>query len=90
QELWVPNSFTPDGDGLNDRFVPVFSYPGEVRNFEMMVYDRWGSMVFLTTDMDAGWDGGDKPEGMYVWVIRYKTALEGMRIEKGSVMLGRR
>ena len=90
QELWVPNSFTPDGDGLNDRFVPVFSYPGEVEQFEMMVYDRWGSMVFLTTDMDAGWDGGDKPEGMYVWVIRYKTALEGMRIEKGSVMLGRR
>ena len=90
QELWVPNSFTPDGDGLNDRFVPVFSYPGEVEQFEMMVYDRWGSMVFLTTDLNAGWDGGDKPEGMYVWVIRYKTALEGMRIEKGSVMLGRR
>ena len=90
QELWVPNSFTPDGDGLNDRFVPVFSYPGEVEQFEMTVYDRWGSMIFLTTDMDAGWDGGDKPEGMYVWVIRYKTALEGMRVEKGSVMLGRR
>ena len=90
QELWVPNSFTPDGDGLNDRFVPVFSYPGEVERFEMTVYDRWGSMVFLTTDMESGWDGGDKPEGMYVWVIRYKTALEGMRVEKGSVMLGRR
>ncbi len=90
QELWVPNSFTPDGDGLNDRFVPVFSYPGEVEQFEMTVYDRWGSMVFLTTDMESGWDGGGKPEGMYVWVIRYKTALEGMRVEKGSVMLGRR
>ena len=90
QELWVPNSFTPDGDGLNDRFVPVFSYPDEVEQFEMMVYDRWGSMVFLTTDLNAGWDGGDKPEGMYVWVIRYKTALEGMRVAKGSVMLGRR
>ncbi len=87
QELWVPNSFTPDGDGLNDRFVPVFSYPGEVRNFEMMVYDRWGSMVFLTTDMDTGWDGGDKPEGMYVWVIRYRNAREEMRVEKGSVMV---
>ena len=87
QELWVPNSFTPDGDGLNDRFVPVFSYPGEVEQFEMMVYDRWGSMVFLTTDLHTGWDGGDKPEGVYVWVIRYKTALEGMRVEKGNVVV---
>lgn len=90
QELWMPNAFTPDDDGLNDRFVPVFSRPDEVEQFEMMVYDRWGSMVFLTRDLHAGWDGGDKPEGMYVWVIRYKTALEGMRVAKGSVVLGRR
>ena len=87
QELWMPNAFTPNGDGLNDRFVPIFSHPDEIESFEMMVYDRLGSMVFLTKDMDAGWDGGDLPAGMYVWVIRYKSAREEMRVEKGNVMV---
>lgn len=76
-------------DGLNDRFLPVFSHPDEIEDFEMMVYDRWGSMVFLTKDMHTGWDGGDKPEGMYVWAIRYKSAREEERTVMGSVMLGR-
>ncbi len=89
QELWMPNAFTPNGDGLNDRFLPVFSHPDEIEDFEMMVYDRWGSMVFLTKDMHTGWDGGDLPRGMYVWVIRYKSAREEEHTVKGSVMLGR-
>ncbi|MBP5205503.1 MAG: gliding motility-associated C-terminal domain-containing protein [Bacteroidales bacterium] len=54
-----------------------------------MVYDRWGSMVFLTKDIYAGWDGGNLPRGMYVWVVRYKSAREEERTVKGSVMLGR-
>ena len=89
QELWMPNAFTPNGDGLNDRFLPVFSHPDEIEDFEMMVYDRWGSMVFLTKDIHAGWDGGNLPRGMYVWVVRYKSAREEERTVKGSVMLGR-
>ncbi len=89
QELWMPNAFTPNGDGLNDRFLPVFSHPDEIEDFEMMVYDRWGSMVFLTKDMHTGWDGGNLPRGMYVWVIRYKSAREEEHTIKGSVMLGR-
>ena len=89
QELWMPNAFTPNGDGLNDRLLPVFGHPDEIEDFEMMVYDRWGSMVFLTKDMHTGWDGGNLPRGMYVWVIRYKSAREEEHTVKGSVMLGR-
>ena len=89
QELWMPNAFTPNGDGLNDRFLPIFSHPDEIEDFEMMVYDRWGSMVFLTKDMHTGWDGGNLPRGMYVWVIHYKSAREEEHTVKGSVMLGR-
>ena len=89
QELWMPNAFSPNGDGLNDRFLPIFSHPDEIEDFEMMVYDRWGSMVFLTKDMHTGWDGGNLPRGMYVWVIRYKSAREEEHTVKGSVMLGR-
>ena len=89
QELWMPNAFTPNGDGLNDRFLPIFSHPDEIEDFEMMIYDRWGPMVFLTKDMHTGWDGGNLPRGMYVWVIRYKSAREEEHTVKGSVMLGR-
>ena len=87
--LRIPFITIPNGDGLNDRFLPVFSHPDEIESFEMMVYDRWGSMVFLTKDMHAGWDGGDLPMGMYVWVVRYKSAREEERTVKGSVMVGR-
>jgi len=75
--LYVPNTFTPNGDGKNDLFMPK----GEgMINFEMNIYDRWGSMIFSTDDINKGWDG--KPDGgsqiaqtdTYVYVINL-TAL---------------
>jgi len=52
----VPNAFTPDGDGLNDRFRPVTTYeilPG----FDMIIFDRWGRQIFESHDAGQGWDG---------------------------------
>jgi gliding motility-associated-like protein len=52
--LYVPNTFSPNGDGVND----VFKAEGDgITKFEMMVYDRWGQMVFYSTDINKGWDG---------------------------------
>lgn len=87
QELYIPNSFTPDGDGLNDRFAPVFSYPDEVESFEMMVYDRHGGVVYATKDMRMGWDGTGVPQGMYTYIIRYKSARNAEQLVKGTVTL---
>ncbi|MFC2104958.1 PKD domain-containing protein, partial [Bacteroidota bacterium] len=63
-----PNAFTPNDDGLNDTFIPV--YKGVIQ-YEMLVYNRWGELIFKTNDLSVGWDGklnGEpaKPD-VYVW-----------------------
>jgi len=73
-ELYVPNSFTPNGDGLNDVFKPV----GEgidPAHYDFMIFDRWGQLLWETHQWGTGWDGrvsngGDVvQEDVYVWKI---------------------
>jgi gliding motility-associated-like protein len=88
--VFMPNSFTPNGDGLNDDFR-VF---GE--NFEEItldVFDRWGQMLFSTHDASSGWDGtfkglACKPD-MYVYKLSYKGLDRLMHHQNGHVMLVR-
>ncbi|TND02589.1 MAG: hypothetical protein FD123_4051 [Bacteroidetes bacterium] len=54
---WIPNSFTPNNTGVNDVFLPVFSDASVVKDFEMLIFDRWGNLVFKTNDPSLGWDG---------------------------------
>jgi len=66
--ITFPNAFTPNGDGLNDVFRPVSE---GVIKYELLVYTRWGELIFTTKDLNAGWDGkinGElaKPD-VYVW-----------------------
>jgi gliding motility-associated-like protein len=72
--LFVPNSFTPNGNGLNDRFTGV----GDgLTSFHLVIFNRWGELIFETYD-PAGWDGtyqGEKAKGdVYVYLIDYTTA----------------
>ncbi len=52
--LYIPNAFTPNGDGINDVFRV---YGTDIENFSLVVYNRWGATVFSTTDITKGWDG---------------------------------
>jgi gliding motility-associated-like protein len=62
--VFVPNSFTPNFDGLNDVFKPVFSPFGlDAGYYVFQVYDRWGQLVFSTRDVSAGWDGSFMNKG---------------------------
>ncbi len=76
--FFVPNAFTPNGDGLNDIFMPAIL---GAENYHFMIFDRWGELIFETTDVDQGWDGrykGDKcQEGVYVWKIDYTNVVDG-------------
>lgn len=57
--IFLPNAFTPDGDGTND----IFKAEGEhIESFELMVFNRWGKMIFYSDDISKGWngDGADK------------------------------
>jgi gliding motility-associated-like protein len=74
--VYVPNSFSPNGDGIND----VFKAEGDgFSKFDMMIFDRWGNMIFHSDDINKGWDG--KANGgsnvaqidAYIYVIHVKA-----------------
>ena len=82
--MW-PNAFTPDGNGVNDVFRPRLQ--GALDEYDLVIYNRWGQVVFRSKDPSAGWDGGRKPGGTYVWMCRYKFSDAGRKVEKGTVEL---
>ena len=70
-DLFIPNSFTPDGDGVNDLFVAKGK---RIDTFKMQVFDRWGGVIFKSSNIDLGWDGksysGEKLDnGIYLYHI---------------------
>ncbi|MGQ1785406.1 MULTISPECIES: gliding motility-associated C-terminal domain-containing protein [unclassified Saccharicrinis] len=77
-ELQAPNVFTPDGDGINDEFRVVYR---SVKQFKMVIFNRWGRKVFHTTNPGKGWDGKiagkDAAEGVYFYVITATGYNEG-------------
>ncbi|HYG51047.1 MAG TPA: gliding motility-associated C-terminal domain-containing protein, partial [Flavobacteriales bacterium] len=73
---WLPNVFTPNGDNVNDLFVP-FPYKF-IKDIELRIYNRWGNLVFETTDPDIKWDGYTTDnkllvEGVYYYVCKVNT-----------------
>ena len=69
--IFVPNTFTPDAP-INNIFIPK---GGNIRTFEISIFDRWGSIVFTSNSIDQGWDGTFKgvkcQVGTYTWKILY-------------------
>lgn len=55
--FYIPNAFSPNGDGLNDFFAPKGTGIGLGDNFEMAIYNRWGEKIYYTTDINKPWDG---------------------------------
>ena len=72
--LFIPNSFTPNNDGINDVFKPVSN--GHVDDFDFRVYDRWGTLIFQTNNLDEGWDGRLRNNIVMIDVFVYKVSYE--------------
>lgn len=90
--LQFPNAFTPNGDEVNDRFRPITRCPTVA--YRLRVYNRWGQLMFETTDAETGWDGtfnGEpQPSDVYVWTLEVSdTRNEGVVTEalRGDVAL---
>jgi len=68
--LYIPNAFTPNGDSENDVFKPKGS---GIKTYNLLIYDRWGAQIFVSTDITKGWDGTFKgincQNGVYEYVI---------------------
>lgn len=78
--LFIPNSFTPDGEEHNNVFLPVFSTGFTPINYRLSIYNRWGETIFESTNHTVGWDGHLEfvlcPDGIYTYLISY-TKIEG-------------
>jgi gliding motility-associated-like protein len=90
----IPDAFSPNGDGHNDRFNILGI--GEVDH--LVIYDRWGDRVFerdhyYTADTDAQWDGRfhgqPAPTGVYVYFVQMSCPSGGVFTRKGTVVLVR-
>eukprot|EP01029_Cantina_marsupialis_P000987 TRINITY_DN107_c0_g4_i3.p1 TRINITY_DN107_c0_g4~~TRINITY_DN107_c0_g4_i3.p1 ORF type:complete len:1593 (-),score=279.76 TRINITY_DN107_c0_g4_i3:4486-9264(-) len=85
--IFVPNAFTPDGDGVNDVFGPVITGDITGQDIEMYIYNRWGELIYEFTDFGNGWDGTYKGRmantGVYVWVM----IINGKAKQDGTVSL---
>jgi gliding motility-associated-like protein len=85
-----PNSFTPDDNGINDLFKP--SVKGLLQSYKLLIYNRYGQLVFNTTDPAQGWNGrfknSSKPlTGGYVWSCKYQFAGRPVQQEQGTFIL---
>jgi len=80
--LYVPNSFTPDGDQYNNIFKV---YGTNIADFYLLIFDRWGEIIFESYNMDYGWDGTYKgkivQDGVYVYKV-LATGIDGVRYDK--------
>ncbi len=86
--LFLPDAFTPNGDGINDTFQPNGTF---FDNFQMVIYNRWGQSIYQTTDADKGWDGtvvGERaPQGQYVYKIVITDSTGKEFVKTGAVLL---
>ncbi len=73
--VFVPNSFTPNDDGLNDIFLPSIA-GADIQDYELIIFNRWGDMVFKSTSPENGWDGRFKQDKLhnaeFTWKIEFK------------------
>jgi gliding motility-associated-like protein len=88
-EIFTPNIFSPNGDGVNDYFVPLDF--GAAKNLEVSIFNRWGELIFRTDKLQHGWDGTyrgkDCEVGVYTYFIKGEF-LNGVSFKKtGSVTL---
>ena len=89
--ITYPSAFTPNNDGLNDRFIVHARF---VNGFRLSIFNRWGELIYVTDDITQGWDGTRDgklmPEGTYAFRVDMVDYLGRSFVEMGSVMLLRK
>mgnify|MGYP001168334611 FL=1 len=91
--FFLPNSFTPNGDGLNDSFFPVGDKIS-VENYSFKIFNRWGELIFSTNDFNEKWDGTYQNNALssdaYIWKIDLVDSQSGEEKSlKGYVLLSK-
>ncbi len=91
-ELYVPNAFTPDGDGINDVFQV---YGMGILEYEIVIFNRWGDVIFRSENLEQAWTGNARngehfvPDGIYTYVIKYQGVSKEAAEISGQILLMR-
>jgi gliding motility-associated-like protein len=93
--IYVPNSFTPNGDGTNDIFLPIITSGLDEKKYTMYIFNRWGDIVFESHNPNEGWDGSYPDvlehlngmnnyaqDGVYTWKIIFNGSQNEEALEK--------
>jgi gliding motility-associated-like protein len=87
-KIWIPDAFTPNGDQINDEFLPNGIFDNL---FRMNIYSRWGEVVYSTSDKTRGWNGlvNGKPasSGQYMYRIEVEDMSGQKTVRTGAVLL---
>jgi gliding motility-associated-like protein len=90
-EIYVPNAFSPNNDGKNDRFRPLAVGISKVLYFQ--IYNRYGQLIYSSVDTFTGWDGRmngkEQPSGTYVWKVAGIDFNGLQHVKKGTITLVR-
>jgi gliding motility-associated-like protein len=82
---YVPNSFTPDDDQFNQFFIPIITQGIDIHDYQLLIFNRWGEVLFESNDAKFGWNGtyGGKivQDGTYIWKLRFKHINKDKREE---------
>lgn len=85
---YVPNAFTPDNDDFNEEFKPIFTQGFDPYSYTLLIFNRWGEVLFESNDARVGWNGtyGGRiaEDGVYIWKITYKVK----GVDKRQVITG--
>lgn len=82
----IPNVFTPNGDGVNDFFLPQIPC---AETYSLSIFDRWGNLITTIENNARGWDGGTQAQGVYFYVFNYRTTTGLQQQRSGYVTLMR-
>lgn len=76
--VYIPNAFTPNGDDNNEKFTISHAY---IKNFKIIIFNRWGEIIFYSEDPNVSWDGMYRgelmPTGTYPWTLEYEPQESG-------------
>jgi len=96
REFYIPNAFSPNGDGINDRFVLFGNPDHNTRILSLRIFDRWGNLVFEVSnstpgDASTAWDGTfrgrEAPAGTYLFYVEWELPSGKKRMEAGTAQL---
>jgi gliding motility-associated-like protein len=89
--VFIPTAFTPNGDGENELFRGTAV---GIKEYELIIFNRWGEVMFQSTDPTEGWDGNhpngkEAIEGVYAWSVYAKGQNDVLILKKGQLTLFR-